>query len=702
MKHLTLFLLAVFTTVLFCGGAPYDDSRRTFLIDSLSSELSVARTYSDSVSILYDLFDLRTRSKKGIDGMKLLHLSRNHGDERTELDIARRLASATASYDTIICNNLLEYVKALPPSRDRDATDLFIKLTEMRARASNSDEEGRQRKLNEYIERYRTSHNLTPTEEVEMLFVICTFMDMTVPSATLTDYIDRLGAAIDRLPFKLIGLYNMYYLDAAIAYNNYGDSAKAVEMNKKLLSIIDNLSEQSRAEGRKYRDYATHYYNTYRRFLSNYTALSDSEIEDYYSRILELASRSLDCNYDLASSQLPTIFYLMAKKRYAEALPIIKKQIHNKNSISWRRRLYRLMLEAAKATDDREAVAEAALGYSELLEDYIRQSSMARAREFATLYNIYSLEADNARLEQLNIDNEAEGRHTRVVTLFIFTIVLILVLILVAVLYYRARRLSGSLAAANAQLLEERDNLQRIQRDLIEARDRARRADRHKTDFIHNMSHEVTTPLNAIVEYSRLIVDNMSEEKRKYVEKYARIVEISSDMLRTLVNDVLEIASLESESTPVIKSSISANLLCEVAVECVKKLCKEGVKLQFTNAGEPDILVYTDSKRVEQVLINLLTNALKFTDHGFVELSLSADTTTSTVTFAVTDSGPGIPEGKEDKIFERFEKLDSTTQGLGLGLNICRMVAEMLGGKVAVDTSYTGSGSRFIFTIPMN
>ena len=176
MKHLTLFLLAVFTTVLFCSGAPYDDSRRTFLIDSLSSELSVARTYSDSVSILYDLFDLRTRGKKGIDGMKLLHLSRNHGDERTELDIARRLASATASYDTIICNNLREYVKALPPSRDRDATDLFIKLTEMRARASNSDEEGRQRKLNEYIERYRTSHNLTPTEEVEMLFVICTFM----------------------------------------------------------------------------------------------------------------------------------------------------------------------------------------------------------------------------------------------------------------------------------------------------------------------------------------------------------------------------------------------------------------------------------------------------------------------------------------------------------------------------------------------
>ena len=111
-------------------------------------------------------------------------------------------------------------------------------------------------------------------------------------------------------------------------------------------------------------------------------------------------------------------------------------------------------------------------------------------------------------------------------------------------------------------------------------------------------------------------------------------------------------------------------------------------------------MIFTDARRVEQVLVNLLSNGLKFTDEGYVELAYTVDTEAGTTTFTVTDTGIGVPEGKEEIIFERFEKLSPSSQGNGLGLSISRMIAIQLNGSLYIDTTYTGEGSRFVFTIP--
>ena len=256
------------------------------------------------------------------------------------------------------------------------------------------------------------------------------------------------------------------------------------------------------------------------------------------------------------------------------------------------------------------------------------------------------------------------------------------------------------LRETNALLESERDNLRRIQASLIETRDQARQANRHKSDFISNMTHEVTTPLNALVESAHLIVDNVSSEKRKYLDRFARTIDVSAEMIRTLINDVLEMNNLDSGTLLIQRATIPLNTICIAALQSMRIHTKPGVQLRWANEKEPTQVIFTDARRVEQVLVNLLSNGLKFTDEGYVELAYTVDTEAGTTTFTVTDTGIGVPEGKEEIIFERFEKLSPSSQGNGLGLSISRMIAIQLNGSLYIDTTYTGEGSRFVFTIP--
>lgn len=215
------------------------------------------------------------------------------------------------------------------------------------------------------------------------------------------------------------------------------------------------------------------------------------------------------------------------------------------------------------------------------------------------------------------------------------------------------------------------------------------------------MSHEVASPLNAIVECSHILVDNANEEKRHYLDRFARTIDVSAEMLRTLINDVLEISNAEAGTLPIQRTTVPLRTLCVAAMENARlHLDNPRVTLRWANENEETQVIYTDARRVEQVLVNMLLNSIKFTEEGFIELAYKVDTVGGTTTFTVTDSGIGVPEGKEELIFERFEKLSPMSQGAGLGLSICRMIADLMKGKIYVDTSYEGSGARFVFTIP--
>ena len=253
---------------------------------------------------------------------------------------------------------------------------------------------------------------------------------------------------------------------------------------------------------------------------------------------------------------------------------------------------------------------------------------------------------------------------------------------------------------ANLRLQHLNTHLHQANIELGRAKDKAVQADKMKTMFIQNMSHEIRTPLNAIVGFSQLITDPAFEVGKEERSEMGKRIKENSDLLLTLINDILDMTALESGRYVMQMADVNVNEICRMALATVDHRKAPGVELRFTSDVDNRYTVHTDSNRVRQVLINLLTNAEKNTTEGSITLHCSLLENPGQLTFIVTDTGIGIPKDKMDEIFERFKKLDNFKQGSGLGLNICRVISEKLGGRIYIDKEYTG-GARFCFAIAM-
>ena len=680
------------------------ENSRTHLVDSLRSELADVTTATDSLRILNNLFDLARYGDRAKVGEELFMISQKNFDPSVQLDIIRRLASvyAGSSVNSERVSQLTDLVASMPQSEDQRATLAFLRVQMVIAADRDLSESDRQKRVHELIKNRGFDNITDPYDRIEVLFIICRYLQNDVNGELLSKYLDELGDKLSELSNENIPLRNLYLVQASMVYTVSGQREKAIKASRDLLETIDNLDKQAKANGLKYRDYDVYRYIAYRRLLTNYPSLSPSELEDAYSKLLEITERNTDTKVDFDKNQRPQIYYLMAKRNYHEALEILKKQIDNPANKPYLTQLYPFMVEAAQAVGDRDAALKASLAYSDLLKSMVDERAVERTYELQMLEDMHNISGSNSEL-QARQRRQADSFHRQMITFTsIATAVLLAVILALLILYRKAATLSNKLAASNDDLKAERDNLATAQNELITARDHARRADRHKTEFINNMSHEIRTPLNAIVECSHLIVDNVPEEKRRYLSRYADMIDVSADMLRSIVNDVLEVAAMDNNSDiQVSRRQESVDAMCNIAVESVKKHCQPGVTMEYVNTNEADVTINTDAARVEQVLINLLSNGAKFTEEGYVRLSYALNPDEHTITFSVEDTGIGVPKGKEEIIFERFEKLSNLTSGTGLGLNICRMVAQRLHGTVSVDTSYPGPGARFLFTIPI-
>ncbi len=264
-------------------------------------------------------------------------------------------------------------------------------------------------------------------------------------------------------------------------------------------------------------------------------------------------------------------------------------------------------------------------------------------------------------------------------------VILVLGLCISLFYYFRTKRL--------------KDELLKSEKDLRVAKDRAEESNRLKSAFLANMSHEIRTPLNSIVGFSDVLAMGGSTEDEQ--QSYYQIIKTNSDLLLRLINDILDLSRLEANRVTLTWEECDVVQLCSQVVASVS-FSRQSSDNQFLfSTSFETFRMVTDVQRMQQVIINLLSNADKFTKCGKITLDFSVNEEKQMAIFSVTDTGCGIPKEKQGLVFERFEKLNEYAQGTGLGLSICKLIVHKWRGSIWIDPDYTG-GARFVFSHPLN
>ena len=321
----------------------------------------------------------------------------------------------------------------------------------------------------------------------------------------------------------------------------------------------------------------------------------------------------------------------------------------------------------------------------------IQGMAMEACRIYQELYPPIDTLASQSYIRQINTikakyqvdkaETASNNEYNKIITsILVGTMALVTLFVLLAILLKR-----------------QREKVKLSTQKLATSRINAENAMRAKSVFLSNMSHEIRTPLNALSGFSSLLTEEgLDDETRRQCNE---VIQQNSELLLKLINDVIDLSSLEFGKLQFCIVQHDAVSICRNVIDTVNKVKQTQAELTFTTELE-EMPIETDDSRLQQVLINLLINATKFTPQGSIVLKLEKETD-DTVLFTVTDTGCGIPKDKQANIFQRFEKLNENVQGSGLGLSICQLIIEHIGGQIWIDSEYT-EGSRFCFTHPIS
>lgn len=468
------------------------------------------------------------------------------------------------------------------------------------------------------------------------------------------------------------------YSDAAKIYIDLGEAEKAPELLKKALKTSKSTYHEVTAK--------LVYVSLY--LAQGDTAAARKALEECRQMYMEEPSmkRHIHYLYDVE------IDYNWRVGDYNKALSVLDEretELRKKNNLTT---LMALRKTKADILWDMNRKEEAAGLYRDFLLEQKKEKERNEeitTSEFATMLNLQQLNAEKVRLEK--ISQKKQLQNTRTILFSVLGLLCIVVIFL-----WQQRKLNAKLHRAKNKLDEQNRTLIKAEEELRKAKEVAEQSNWLKTMFIQNMSHEIRTPLNSIVGFSGVLVDMLDEKED--IGQYVALIESNSKLLLKLVGDILDISILDSE-VEIKHNAVDVNACCQASIDAVGASFDPGVRLIFEPACD-ELIINSNYNYIVQVLDNLLGNASKFTHEGSVTLAYEVKKEENQLIFTVTDTGIGIPVEEQERVFERFVKLDNFSQGAGLGLSICRIVAERLGGYLRIDKGYT-QGTRVIFCVSM-
>ena len=468
------------------------------------------------------------------------------------------------------------------------------------------------------------------------------------------------------------------YSDAAKIYIDLGEAEKAPELLKKALKTSRSTYHEVTAK--------LVYVSLY--LAQGDTAAARKALEECRQMYMGEPSmkRHIHYLYDVE------IDYNWRVGNYNKALSVLDEretELRKKNNLTT---LMALRKTKADILWDMNRKEEAAGLYRDFLLEQKKEKERNEeitTSEFATMLNLQQLNAEKVRLEKTS--QKKQLQNTRTILFSVLGLLCIVVIFL-----WQQRKLNAKLHRAKNKLDEQNRTLIKAEEELRKAKEVAEQSNWLKTMFIQNMSHEIRTPLNSIVGFSGVLVDMLDEKED--IGQYVALIESNSKLLLKLVGDILDISILDSE-VEIKHNAVDVNACCQAAIDAAGASFDPGVRLIFEPACD-ELIINSNYNYIVQVLDNLLGNASKFTHEGSVTLAYEVKKEENQLIFTVTDTGIGIPVEEQERVFERFVKLDNFSQGAGLGLSICRIVAERLGGYLRIDKGYT-QGTRVIFCVSM-
>ncbi|MCI1720648.1 MAG: HAMP domain-containing histidine kinase [Bacteroidales bacterium] len=667
-------------------------------LDSLQREYDVlsnskTSSYKEKVAVLHNIIDIEivkmsTRVKYE---KELLKIAQKNKDYSLEIETIEELINS--DYNAL--DKYRKLLTKLPSGNEQKEVIALIDYKNIIKKFSNATEKEGTAALQKMINGYNDIPKSKIYDRAANLFGICMVMSRLSTNSLYQEYLQKLGDIMDELPADGRNFLPFAYHAAAANFYVKKDLMKSgYKIDMEMLRIENDADSIYKSKGRVYKSMELQRYVTYRRMLSYSSILSKAQVQDVYNKLVETTNRHPELYSEFHSNQsICSIRYLMAMERYKEAIPFLERVITNKkreNARKIQKECLKDMITAKVAIDKNADIQEYAEKYLDLLEEEKKSTLDEKNNEMQILYNMDNMEKEsNKKILNSGI------------------IFLAIVLILFAFAFYllvRSQNLAGKLAESKNKLIKEKKDLHETRKRLDKAKAEAENASRLKTSFIQNMQHEIRTPLNSIVGFSKILADPSNKPSKEEAAKFNEIMRQNSALLSTTVSDILDISDLERGEYHIAPESL--NEICTFVVNIFKGRAAQGVEMIF-KAHDRDLIIDTDRERLIQVLLNFLSNSCKFTQSGKIVLDYQINNRTAevqgkngSVILSVTDTGIGIPEGKEEVIFNRFEKLNRFSQGQGLGLFICRLIAKGLHGKVMADATCSG-GARFIFIHPL-
>lgn len=696
----TITLLVSLLICLAAFGQVRNDRLRAHLTDSLRKELATETAPRDSIQDLYNLYDISTGADKTKWIKQIFETAKRGRDAESMLDAGLRYSNGSnVEEETFL--SMISDIKRLPKTSQRDEALLFMWLRRHANKAYQTSPENRAKVIAQIINKQDndTVKFSKELEDVYRTFKVIIYLSSEYGNAYLDKYLDHLGTIIGTV--EHYALRNQYFTTASMAWASAGDADKCAATCRQLLTETRKL-EISSAADHPFRSYNLSYYNIYRRMLRNFEGLNPGESDACWFGIQTMAENDKEVAELLESDPSPQAYYLMSKKSYEKAVPLLQKTVAKASGdIPTRIADIKMLAEAARETQKSDIEVQALRQLKNLLTLLAKDKADAKYRELQIMYEQQELEAENDRLQDEL--NKADMKQEK---LQIWAAILS-VLILGALLYFiirnfnRSRLIAADLSKKKTQLQQRDEYLRSATKEISLERTRADNFNYAKDQFIQSIGHDMKVPIGEISQISKLMINKLPEGDYDKIEKYAGLISRNAEQMEGLIDDVLFVSSEPDRPIESEMGSVKIRQILDYCFDLLRQKARKNIITNVIDDTPPDFTIVTDSKLVDRILANLIDNACYFTREGFVEVRATFyDEAVPKVIFTVSDSGPGIPKSSREEIFGRFVKLDPDTPGSGLGLFVARQLAETIGATVTLNSGVL-SGSVFYLTIPL-